>query len=146
MPIYKQLKQHKILLDTHVWIWLMMGDERLSKNFIKSIEQASAREEIFISAISIWEIGMLVERGRITLELDCLDWVKQALDSPGISLVPITPEIAIQSSRLPENPHGDPADRIIIATAFETKAVLITHDQKILNYGKGHFIDVFDPL
>jgi len=146
MPIFKKLKLHKILLDTHVWIWLMMGDERLSKPFIKSIEQASAREEVFVSAISIWEIGMLVERGRITLEMDCLDWVKQALDSPGISLIPITPEIAIQSSRLPDNSHGDPADRLIMATAFENKAILVTHDQKIIMYGKGQFIDVFDPI
>ena len=59
--------------------------------------------------------------------------------------MPITPRIAIQSTRLPENAHGDPADKILIATAHECNAVLVTHDQKILEYGKGRFIYVYDP-
>lgn len=143
MPINKSLKQHKLLLDTHVWIWLMVGDLRLSNSFRRAIEKKNI--SILISAISIWEIGMLVERKRIQLEIDCLDWVEQALSIPNIDLADITPRIAISSTRLPEDPHGDPADRILIATAHEHNAVLVTHDQKILDYGKGKFISVYDP-
>lgn len=145
MPIHKQLKQHKLLLDTHIWIWLMLGDKRMSKSFRDHVNKAVQNENIFISAISVWELGMLVERKRILLEIDTLDWVEQALDSSGIHLLPITPFIAIQSSRLPENPHGDPADRILIATASEKNAILITHDKKIIDYGKGRFVKVYDP-
>lgn len=143
MPVYKNLKKHKLLLDTHVWIWLMLGDERLHLSFRRAVEQYKEKEFIFISAISVWELGMLVERKRIQLEIDCLDWVEQALAN--IDLLPLTPRIAIQSTRLPETPHGDPADRILIATAHEYNAILVTHDQKILDYGKGKFIGVYDP-
>ena len=146
MPIYKQLKQHKLLLDTHVWFWLMNGDEKLGRPFKDAVKRNIETESILISAISIWELGMLVEKKRIELEMDCLDWVEQALDSRGINLAPITPRIAIQSTRLPENIHGDPADKILIATAHEYNAVLVTHDQKILEYGKGRFVNVHDPL
>lgn len=145
MPVYKSLKKHKLLLDTHVWIWLMLGDERLNLSFRHTVEQYKDKELILISAISVWELGMLVERKRIQLEIDCLDWVEQALASSNVNLIPLTPRIAIQSTRLPELSHGDPADRILIATAHEQNAVLITHDQKILDYGKSKFIGVYDP-
>jgi PIN domain nuclease of toxin-antitoxin system len=145
MPVHKSLGQRKLLLDTHVWIWLMLGDEKLSISFRRTIEYHKEKELMFVSAISIWELGMLVERKRIGLEMDCLDWVEEALGN-GINLLPLTPQIAIQSTRLPENPHGDPADRILIATAHEYHAVLVTHDQKLLNYGKSKFIDVYDPV
>lgn len=145
MPVHKSLKQHKLLLDTHVWIWLMLGHKMISSSFKRIMEQHKGEEFIFISAISIWELGMLVERKRIELEMDCLDWVEQALSKQGINLLPLTPRIAIQSTRLPEMHHDDPADRILIATAFDHNAVLVTHDQKILDYGKNKFIGVYDP-
>lgn len=145
MPVYKNLKQHKLLFDTHVWIWLMLGNECLSTSFRQAVEKYKEKELLFLSAISVWELGMLVERKRIELEIDCLDWVEQALEGSEITLLPLIPRIAIQSTRLPDNPHGDPADRILIATAHEHRAVLVTHDQKILEYGKGQFIGVFDP-
>lgn len=145
MPICKQLKQHKLLLDTHIWFWLMIGHEKLNKVFKEAVNRGIEHDSILISAISIWELGMLVEKKRIELEMDCLDWIEQALESRGINLVPINPRIAIQSTRLPENIHADPADRILIATANVYNAILITHDQKIIDYGKGRFISVYDP-
>jgi PIN domain nuclease of toxin-antitoxin system len=145
MPVYKSLTQHQLLLDTHIWIWLILGDNKLNPAFRQNIERYKEKERLFISAISVWELGMLVERKRIELEMDCLDWVEQALASSAIHLIPLTSRIAIQSTRLPQNPHGDPADRILIATAHEQHAILVTHDQKILDYGKGNFIGVYDP-
>ncbi len=145
MPIVKKLEQHKLLLDTHVWIWLMNGDLRLSSNFLKAVNRCQKHDGILISAISIWEIGMLVEKKRIELEMDCLDWVERSLALPGMALIPISPKIAIQSARLSGVIHGDPADRIIAATAIEENAVLVTHDQKILDYGTDKFLSVYDP-
>ncbi len=143
MPVHKKLKQHKILLDTHVWIWEMFGDKRLSKSFRKEIEEIRKNGIIYLSAISIWELGMLVEKKRVELDMDCLDWVEHALLD--CTLLPLAPRTCILSCRLPENDHGDPADRIIIASANESNSILVTHDQKILNYGKGKFLDVYDP-
>lgn len=71
-----------------------------------------------------------------------MEWTKKALTAPGICLAPITPEIAIQSSRLPGNFHGDPADRIIVATALELRITLITRDRKIIEYGSMNYINV----
>lgn len=67
MPVVKEIKQHKILLDTHIWIWLVAGDPILSHSTRRAVEQAKEREHLFISPISIWEISMLVERKRIIL-------------------------------------------------------------------------------
>lgn len=145
MPIVKQLQQHKVLLDTHVWLWLMEGSSLLSSAFCKAIERCQSRDDILISPISIWEVGMLVEKKRISLEMDCLDWVEKSLHKPGISVVPISPHIAIQSTRLPGAVHGDPADRILIATAHQENAVLVTCDQKLLDYGKDKFVFVHNP-
>lgn len=146
MPILKQIEQHKILLDTHVWIWLLEGNPELSSKFIKAIEINKGFDRTFISPISIWELGMLVEKKRIRLEMDSLDWVNQSLNKTGINLIPISPLIAIQSTRLPGHVHGDPADRILMASAHVENAVLVTCDQKILDYGEDRFISVFCPI
>lgn len=145
MPSVKSLQQHKVIFDTHVFLWHMFGDTTLSAKFRKNIERIQKLHPIYISPISIWEIGLLAERGRISLEMDSLEWVEQALRDPGFTLTPFSPQIAIMSSRLPGEVHGDPADRILIATAFETHAVLVTCDEKILEYGKSNFISVHDP-
>ncbi len=78
---------------------------------------------------------MLESKGRIQIPINCLDWVNKALQAPGILLAPITPKIAIESSRLPGKFHGDPADRLIVATARILDATLITHDKKLIAYG-----------
>lgn len=145
MPIIKEIKQHKLVLDTHVWLWLMMGSPELSRSFRQGIEQSQKHHGVLVSIISTWEIGMLAERKRIQLDMDPLDWVLQALDFPGMRLVQMSPRIAIQSTRLPGTIHGDPADRILVSTAHEENAVLVTCDKKLLEYGEDKFITVYDP-
>jgi PIN domain nuclease of toxin-antitoxin system len=80
--------------------------------------------------------------GRIRLAKECLAWVGDALRAPGIALVPLTPEIAVESSRLPGSFHGDPADRILVATARREGAILVTRDEGILAYGKAKRVAV----
>ena len=126
-----------IILDTHVWIWLLTGDKQLENSrCLPYIENAVKYSNVRVSVISIWEVGMLEVKGRIKLPTECLDWVNNALKVPGISLVPLTPEVAIESTRLPDKFHGDPADRIIVATARKLGAVLVTRDKEIISYGK----------
>lgn len=143
MPIIKEIKKHKLLLDTHVWIWSMIGSSSLKKSFNLTFEKAAKENRILISPMSIWEIGMLVEKKRIEIAMDVLDWVEQALEY-GLVLSDITPRIAINSARLGKV-HGDPIDRLLIATASEKNAVLVTCDRKILHYAKGREIYAFNP-
>lgn len=132
-----------VILDTHVWIWLLTGDKQLKNSkCLSHIESAAKYANISVSAISVWEVGMLEAKGRIKFPVECLDWVNKALSISGISLVPLTPEIAIESSRLPDKFHGDPADRIIVATARKLEATLITNDKEIISYGREMFVKV----
>lgn len=139
----KQMDNDSILLDTHVLIWLINGDTKLSTKALKLINKAATLNSIFVSAISIWEIGMLEAKGKIILNRPVSDWVAAALEAPGIKLAPLTPKIAIESCHLHEF-HGDPADRIIVATGRVEELTLITKDRKILQYGKKHQINAVE--
>lgn len=134
-----------LVLDTHVWIWLMEGlRSDLSDATVTAIEKAGARGELALAAISVWELGMLEARGRITLSRSLDEWVRAALTAPGLRLVDLTPEIAVESTRLPGKPHGDPADRMIIATARILGGTLVTCDDPILAYGGSGHLSVRD--
>lgn len=136
-----ELEKDLLLLDTHVWIWLMIGaDELKSSKCLPVIKQSARQSKIRISAISVWEIGMLEARRKIRFTVSCTDWVNEALSAPGVSLEPLAPEIAIESSRLPGDFHGDPADRIIVATARKLGATLVSGDKEILGYSEEGYI------
>ena len=129
-----------LLLDTHVWIWMMEGAKNeLSSTTVALIEDAGGRSELLVSAISVWEVAMLEAKRRITLSTSVHEWVSAALTARGLRLAELTPEIALESSRLPGDSHGDPADRIIVATTRVLGATLVTCDEQILTYGaSGH--------
>ncbi|MGA8863142.1 MAG: type II toxin-antitoxin system VapC family toxin [Terracidiphilus sp.] len=128
-----------VLLDTHAWVWLLNGDPKLNPKAVKAIERSISEEAVLLSAISPWEVAMLVSKGRLTLDRDIGEWISAAVSIPGIRLEPISPEIAVASTRLPGNIHPDPADRLIAATARHFGVLLITDDQLLLEYGTaGH--------
>jgi len=105
-----------------------------------TIARASLEGRILISAITPWEIGVLVSKGRIDLRRDALAWVRSALELPGVRFAELSPEISVGSTRLPWEMHGDPADRILVATARHLGAALVTADRKLLGEaGKKHF-------
>jgi PIN domain nuclease of toxin-antitoxin system len=132
-----------LLLDTHYWIWLQSGAaEHFSDRILKAIESAAANGNLLVSVISVWELGMLEAKGRIQLQTPCEEWVKHALETPGLQLTPLTPEIALDSTRLPEPFHGDPADRILVATARRTGAQLLTRNQKLIEYGRKRHVRI----
>ena len=128
-----------LLLDTHVFVWLLAGNERLGGRVRQAIEQAAESDQLYLSAISPWEIAMLVSKGRLILEQDVGECMDAALALPGIRLLPLLPKISVASTRLPGSLHSDPADRIIAATARHLAATLVTADGLLLNYGAaGH--------
>ena len=128
-----------VLLDTHVLVWLVQGDGRLSGSAREQIDAAATVQQVWVSAITPWEIGMLVAKGRLALASDVGQWVRTVLALPGLRLAPLEPDVAVASSRLPGDLHGDPADRILVATARHLGATLITADERLLAYAAaGH--------
>jgi PIN domain nuclease of toxin-antitoxin system len=116
-----------IELDTHIFLWMDIDKERIPPK-IRSVIDAEKR--LGVSAISLWEIAMLTEKRRLTLPDPLLTWFKKALSVKKIRLLPVTPEIAAKSAMLPM--HGDPADRLIAATAIEYDITLATVDGLLL--------------
>ncbi len=132
-----------LLLDTHTWIWFCLGQQKsFARRTWTAIERACQRGECWVSVISVWELGMLAAKGRLTLTLSPAEWTKQALDTPGMSLAALSPEAAIESSYLPGPFHGDPADRLLVATARHRRACLVTADQRLLDYGRRKYVNV----
>ncbi|MBB4190766.1 PIN domain nuclease of toxin-antitoxin system [Rhizobium aethiopicum] len=128
-----------IVIDTHILVWAMQDDARLGSQARRIIDEMTEKSRILISAITPWEIAMLVQKGRLALGDDVGRWIDSALSLPGLQLAPIEPSIAIDSVRLPGEFHADPVDRIIAATARFHRAPLLTADQAILSYGaRGH--------
>jgi PIN domain nuclease of toxin-antitoxin system len=95
---------------------------------------------VLVSAISVWEVGMLEAKGRIRLGKDREAWVPEALSLPGVRLVPVDDRVALSSTRLPGDFHGDPADRLLVATARALDATLATRDTAILAYGREGYV------
>lgn len=122
-----------IVLDTHVWIWWVHGDSLLPQDF-QSYIQRHVSQGLGVSIFSCWEVAKLVERGRISLPFPVEDWLQLALTEPGIRLLQLTPQIIVESTRLPGTFHRDPADQVIVATARVYACPLVTMDNQIRNY------------
>jgi PIN domain nuclease of toxin-antitoxin system len=125
-----------IVLDTHTLLWWLNGDSELSQNARNVIEaELSATEGVvLVSAISAWEIAMLVKAERLVLTMEVNDWLETASNIEGVRFVPVSNEIAVESTRLPGDFHKDPADRMIVALARHLNVPLITADTKIRAY------------
>lgn len=137
MPTGKGSFSTPLLIDTHYWIWFQAGTrERLTSQNLDLIRESAAQGNLFLSVISVWELALLESKGRVHLHTSCAQWVEEALAMPGLSLAPLTPAIAIESTRLPGAFHGDPADRIIVATARAMHARLLTSDRNIRAYAR----------
>jgi PIN domain nuclease of toxin-antitoxin system len=121
-----------ILLDTHVLLWLDSADPRLGTTARRAIDEAHRAGELAVSAISFWETGMLIEKGRLKLDIPTHLW-RQDLLSAGLREVAVDGEIGITAATL-EGFHGDPADRLITSTALVRGDRLLTADGKILDW------------
>ncbi|MGH8603916.1 MAG: type II toxin-antitoxin system VapC family toxin [Gammaproteobacteria bacterium] len=130
-----------LLLDTHVWLWVAEGiAEKIPAEAMQHVDRAAREGGLYVSVISVWEIGMLAAKGRIRLSKPVRHWVNEALEAPGLRLLPLEPGIALDCNDLPGDFHPDPADRILVASARHLDAPLITHDRRVIAYGQaGHF-------
>jgi len=122
-----------LLLDTHVWIWLMEGSSRLAPAVVRAIEQAGQEGRIRIHPLSVWEVGTLVRKGRLALSGPVERWVEEALAVDGVTLAPLTADMALEAGALPDSFPGDPVDRMLLATAKILGATLVTADRRILD-------------
>jgi PIN domain nuclease of toxin-antitoxin system len=139
-PSPEQARPTRLLIDTHVLLWLVEGYGSLGSESRTAIDASARQSCLYISAITPWEIGLLVSKGRLQLNADVMQWIRAALDKPGVQLASLDPEIAVASTRLPWEMHPDPADRILVATARHLGATLVTADAALLEMAaKGHF-------
>lgn len=129
-----------LLLDTHVWLWLVFAEPYIKQPVMDALELASASNLLFLSPISMWEVALKHSRGRLDLDRPVRDWLIHAATLPGLQLATITPSIAAECAELPPAFHGDPADRMIAATARSEGLTLVTHDTTLIHLGKqGYF-------
>jgi PIN domain nuclease of toxin-antitoxin system len=122
-----------IVLDTHIWVWWANQAQELRRRQREIIDQ-NAPTGLGVSVVSCWEVAKLVEKGRLKLSKPVGEWVVTALELPDVVLLPLTPEIAIESARLPQPMHADPADQLLVATARILQVPLLTADKRLIDY------------
>ncbi len=139
MPRTSDAQSRPLLLDTHVWLWLEAGSDELSPGTRGAISGALGAGLLRIAAISLWELALLASHGRVVLGKPTNLWLEAALAEPGPVVEPLSARVAIETYDLPGDFHRDPADRMIVATARVTNAILMTRDRQILAYSElGH--------
>jgi PIN domain nuclease of toxin-antitoxin system len=125
-----------LLLDTHIVLWLDSGDKRLRPETRDSIDGCWKNGGVvLLSAVTVWEIALLVDTERIALDLSVEDWVARFVARPGVETVPLSHTAAARAYRLHPLEHRDPADRLLIATAIERDSPLVTYDERIARFG-----------
>jgi PIN domain nuclease of toxin-antitoxin system len=123
-----------IVLDTHALVWWANGDDALSKKARTAIERELDGGQLVVSAISAWEIAMLVEHEKLVLSMDVGSWLTTVSAIEAVRFMPVDVEIGLKSVDLPGEFHKDPADRMIVATARKLAVPLVTRDEKIRAY------------
>ena len=121
-----------IVLDTHVLLWLIAGDEKLGLKSRVAIDNALHESKVAISAITFWEVALLQQKKRIEFNQDIQDWRRELLGM-GVTEITLSGELCVFSTTL-DGFHADPADRFIVASAMMNHATLLTADNKILNW------------
>lgn len=121
-----------ILLDTHAWIFMVDDPKRLGRAARRVIAKA---DRIGVAAVSMWELALLVEKGRLSLDRELLGWIRDALGHERVELMPMTPAVVATAHQLRGALDGDPGDRIIVATAMVEGVTLVTKDGRITDSG-----------
>jgi len=121
------------VLDTHAWVWWIERNRRLGRRLLAALDQFPPDRRPYVSDISLWEVALLVERGRLRVTIPLREWLTAAADHRAVQRVPITPAIAAETAALPATFHRDPADRLIVATCRILGAPLLTKDRLIMH-------------
>ncbi|MGH9362656.1 MAG: type II toxin-antitoxin system VapC family toxin [Thermoanaerobaculia bacterium] len=120
------------LLDTHIWFWYLTGSQRLPAGLRRAIDRSA--EPAWISPVSIWELGLLEDRGRVKLDGPLRGWVADARERFPVQDAPLTDEVALASLEI-SLPHRDPADHFLAATAMVYRLTLATVDERLIGAG-----------
>jgi PIN domain nuclease of toxin-antitoxin system len=120
-----------VVLDTHIWLWWLTADSQLRPAEREALDGAAEKRELHISAISLWEAQVLHAKRRLHLPVTFPDWIVLAADPRVISVLPLDIAVVLAADALPASFHGDPADRLIVATARAHSMPLATHDSAI---------------
>jgi PIN domain nuclease of toxin-antitoxin system len=129
----------RLLLDTHIVLWLDSGSERLRPETLTLIDDCwRGGGTILLSAVSAWEIALLLDTGRIDLDVPIDAWVRRFVERPGVEGAALSLAAAARSYQLHHLEHRDPADRLLIATAIELDCPLVTYDERITAFGRRH--------
>ncbi len=123
----------KALLDTHVLIWWLDDRQRLSRSQQEAVAAAGGDSPLLVSDVSLWEVAMLHNQGRIRLKIPLREWLEAAVAPPLVRRCGISPAVAAELAALPDSFHRDPADRILVATARVLGATLLTQDRRIVD-------------
>lgn len=124
-----------VLLDTHIWLWWLLGEGPITADERKKLDVLAERSEIAISWVSIWEAEMLERKGRVKLLPDLATWIYQATDTSFCTVLPADIELVLAQRELTEYFHADPADRLIVTTAMLAEIQLATYDSRIIGAG-----------
>ena len=119
----------RLLLDTHIWLWSLLEPGRLSRRVKR--ELADPASELWLSPISVWELSVMLRRGRVRLEHDFHEWVETALKRAPLREAPVTNDVAMATYDI-DLPHRDPADRFLAATATVFDLTLVTGDKRLI--------------
>lgn len=123
------------LIDTHIWIWYLDGaTDRLPAAAVQVLRRCVAGEGLLVSDISVWEIGNKVAKRKLTLSPSVSTWLDRAGRRPGFSFIGLDRDILLSSTQLPGTVHGDPADRMLVASAMLNGVPLVTADRVIVEY------------
>lgn len=125
-----------IVLDTHIWIDVAFGRGRFAPRMRRKLDRAAAAGTLHVAAITCWEIAMLARAGKLRVRGPVLGWLEEALELTRTTVASLAPAIAVDAVELPSWDHGDPADRIIVATARHLGAALVTRDGNMLEYAE----------
>lgn len=134
-----------LLLDTHIWVWMVSNTmERVPAATRAALVESAAKRSLRVSAISVWEVGVLARKKRLALTMHVGAWVERGLAAPGVQQVPLDSAVALLSTTLPDDPPADPADRFLLAKAYSYGWTLVTADARIVRYAAGQGIPVLE--
>ena len=119
----------RFLLDTHIWLWMVLEPRRLSRRVARALEDLE--NELWLSPISVWELLMLTDKGRIQLNEDAVSWARRTIERLQLREAPVTTDVALETGEQ-VLPHADPSDRLIAASAKVFDLTLVTADEKLI--------------
>jgi len=126
-----------LVLDTHVWVWSVEGDtRRVGRLSRQALSRAESADRIRVSLVSVFEVTALCTVGRLRLAIPVERWVGEALGAAGARLAELTPSMAVDAGSIPDHALADPMDRLLVATARQLGATLLTADSRILSYAR----------